>query len=102
MPWRRGGRLARILVTGAAGFIGRALCLGLVERGHAVLGLSRRPAEPIPDIELRAIGDIGPTTDWSGHLDGINVVVHLANRAHRSGRAAANHDEAPAARILAH
>jgi len=94
--------LARILVTGAAGFVGRALCSGLVERGHAVLGLSRRPAEPIPDVELRPIGDIGPRTDWSGHLDRIDIVVHLANRAHRSGRAAADHSEAGAARVLAH
>jgi UDP-N-acetyl-alpha-D-quinovosamine dehydrogenase len=94
--------LARILVTGAAGFIGRALCVGLVERGHAVLGLSRRPAESIPEIELRPIGDIGPTTDWSGHLDRIEIVVHLANRAHRSGREPGDHNEAQAAQMLAH
>jgi nucleoside-diphosphate-sugar epimerase len=94
--------LARILVTGAAGFIGRALCVGLVARGHAVLGLSRRPAEPIPDAELRPIGNIGPTTDWSGHLDRIEIIVHLANRAHRSGRDAADHGESEAARVLAH
>ncbi|HEX9535219.1 MAG TPA: NAD-dependent epimerase/dehydratase family protein [Stellaceae bacterium] len=94
--------MARILVTGAAGFIGRALCVGLVERGHAVFGRSRRPAGRIPGVELRPIGDIGPTTDWSGHLDRIDIVVHLANRAHRSGREAADHNEAQAARVLAH
>jgi nucleoside-diphosphate-sugar epimerase len=94
--------LARILVTGAAGFIGRALCVGLVERGHTVHGRSRRPAEPIPGIELRPIGDIGPTTDWSGHLDRIDIVVHLANRAHRSRPEAADHSEAQAACVLAH
>ena len=94
--------MARILVTGAAGFIGRALCVGLVERGHAVLGLARRPAEPIPAVELRPIGDIGPTTDWSGHLDRIDIVVHLANRAHGPRPEAADHSEAQAARVLAH
>lgn len=94
--------MARILVTGAAGFIGRALCGGLVARGHAVLGLSRHPAEPIPDIKFRPIGDIGPTTDWSGHLKRIDIVVHLANRAHRSGLQPADHSEAQAARVLAH
>jgi nucleoside-diphosphate-sugar epimerase len=94
--------LARILVTGAGGFIGRALCIDLVERGHAVLGLSRRPAEPIRGVEFRPIGDIGPTTDWSGHLDRIEIIVHLANRAHRSGREAADHHEAQSARVLAH
>ena len=38
----------RILVTGAAGFIGRALCRGLADRGHTVLGRTRRPAAPLP------------------------------------------------------
>ena len=94
--------MARILVTGAAGFIGRALCVGLVEGGHTPLGLSRRPAEPIPGVELRPIGDIGSTTDWSQHLDRIDIVVHLANRAHHSGRGGADHSEALAARVLAH
>jgi nucleoside-diphosphate-sugar epimerase len=94
--------LPRILVTGAPGFIGRALCPGLVERGHAVLGCSRRPAEPIPGFELRPIGDIGPTTDWSGHLNGIDIVVHLASRAHGSGQGAAVHNEAGSAGALAH
>jgi nucleoside-diphosphate-sugar epimerase len=93
--------VARILVTGAAGFIGRALCPGLVERGHFVLGITRHPASPIPGVELRPIGDIGPGTDWSGHLDRIDVVVHLANRAHRSEHGAADNDEAQAARVLA-
>ncbi len=94
--------MARVLVTGAGGFIGRALCIGLVERGHAVLGLTRRPAEPIRGVELRPIGGIGPTTDWSGRLDRIEIIVHLANRAHRSAREAADHNEAQAAQILAH
>ncbi len=88
-------------MTGAAGFIGRALCVGLVERGHAVHGRSRRPAEPIPDVELCPIGDIGRATDWSGHLDRIEIVVHLANRAHHSVREAGDQNEAQAARVLA-
>jgi nucleoside-diphosphate-sugar epimerase len=33
----------RVLVTGATGFLGRALCCKLLERGHEVLGLSRTP-----------------------------------------------------------
>jgi nucleoside-diphosphate-sugar epimerase len=94
--------LARILVTGAAGFIGRRLCVGLIERGHAVVGCSRRSVEPIRGVELRPIGDIGPTTDWSGHLDRMQIIVHLANRAHRSGREPVDRNEAQAAKVLAH
>ena len=93
--------MARILVTGAAGFIGRALCRELVDRGHTVLGRTRGPAEPIDGVLLRAIGDIGPQTDWSGHLDRVEIVVHLANRAHRQVRYPAGGDEAAAASALA-
>jgi nucleoside-diphosphate-sugar epimerase len=76
--------VARILVTGAAGFIGRALCRGLVERGHAVLGATRGATEPIAGVKFSAIGEIGTRTDWSKPIAGVDIVVHLANRAHRS------------------
>src|SRR5580693_2316906 len=46
-----GSGLARIMVTGAAGFIGDALCRGLSARGHDVLGITRGPAKPIPGVE---------------------------------------------------
>ncbi len=32
--------MARIIVTGDTGFIGRRLCTGLLKRGHAILGIS--------------------------------------------------------------
>ncbi len=34
-----------VLVTGATGFIGRRLVPELVERGHAVRAMTRRPEE---------------------------------------------------------
>jgi nucleoside-diphosphate-sugar epimerase len=91
----------RILVTGAAGFIGRALCRGLAERGHEVFGRTRGAAEPIAGVELRPIGDIGPRTDWTAHLSGIDVVVHLASRAHRKKGGPPAALEAKAAATLA-
>ncbi len=93
--------MARILVTGAAGFIGRALCGGLSARGHEIVGWTRNPAAPIPGVALQPIGEIGPRTDWSGHLDRIEIVAHLANRAHRRIRETGVAGEAEAAAALA-
>jgi nucleoside-diphosphate-sugar epimerase len=99
--WQRRPTLARILVTGAAGFIGRGLCQELARRGHAVLGATRRPAQPVAGVEFRPIGDIGPHTAWSDHLAGVDIVVHLATRAHRPVNLAAGEVEVKAAAALA-
>jgi nucleoside-diphosphate-sugar epimerase len=78
--------VTRIVVTGAAGFIGRALCRGLAERGHDVLGLARGPAVALPGIVLRPIGTIAPDSEWRPHLRDAEIVIHLATRAHRAAR----------------
>ena len=93
--------MARVVVTGAAGFIGRALCAGLVERGHRVLGLTRAPPQPIPGVESRPIGEITARTRWPEHLAGADIVMHLANRAHRPARPGTAEHEAEAAAMLA-
>jgi len=67
-------------VTGAAGFIGDALCRGLAARGHDVLAITRRASAAIPGAEVRPIGDIGLRTDWSCHLGAVEIVIHLADR----------------------
>ncbi len=93
--------MARVVVTGSAGFIGRALCGGLVEHGHRVLGLTRGSGEPIPGFEMRPIGEITARTHWPEHLVGADIVIHLANRAHRPVSAGAASHEAEAAAMLA-
>jgi nucleoside-diphosphate-sugar epimerase len=75
--------LARILVTGAGGFIGRALCPALAARGHRVVAGLRRPApEAVPGAESLLSGDITPDLEWSGALRDLDIVIHLAQRAH--------------------
>ncbi|HUC71998.1 MAG TPA: NAD-dependent epimerase/dehydratase family protein [Stellaceae bacterium] len=88
-------------MTGAAGFIGRALCRELGRRGYAVLGATRGATEPIAGVALRPVGDIGPQTDWGVHLEDIDIVVHLATSAHRPVSFAAGEREAAAASALA-
>jgi UDP-4-keto-D-QuiNAc 4-reductase len=100
-PGGGGSRLAQILVTGAAGFIGRALCRGLLERGHGVRGLTRGPADPIPGVEFRPVGEIGPQTVWPEHLAAVDTVIHLATRAHRPAAGMIAQREAEAAAALA-
>ena len=95
--------MARILVTGAAGFIGGALCRGLAERGHRPVAGLRHPAPPPGATEGLLLGDITPERDWSRALRGvgIDIVVHLAQRAHSTADPAALAPEPAAAAALA-
>ena len=74
-----------ILITGANGFIGRALCDKLLADGYQVRGALRSSAQMtvLPSgVEGVIVGDIGPETDWGEALVGIDGVVHLAARVH--------------------
>jgi nucleoside-diphosphate-sugar epimerase len=71
-----------ILVTGPDGFVGNEVCRELLRRGAAVRGGQWRAA-PLPDgCKSVVIGDIGPDTNWSAALVGVDVVIHLAARVH--------------------
>ncbi|WP_243055517.1 SDR family oxidoreductase [Pseudomonas sp. BP01] len=74
----------KVLVTGAGGFVGQALCTRLESADDIeVVGAVRAlPAQAEGSSSLVAVGDIGGHTDWSQALSGVNVVVHLAARAH--------------------
>ncbi len=63
-------------------------CLVLHRRGFQVRatyrpGRSRTPRDT--RSEWVAVGDIGPDTDWSGALAGVDLVIHLAALAHQFG-----------------
>ena len=69
----------RVLVTGAAGSIGQVLTVGLVDRGHEVVGFDRVPAPDGTDIPWHtgdcADADAVAAVFAAESLDG---VVHLA------------------------
>lgn len=68
----------KVLVTGANGFVGSALCAGLSARAIDVVPAVRRAS----DRRQRSTGDMSSETAWAGHLSGCDTVIHLAARVH--------------------
>ena len=76
--------MSKVLITGATGFIGRAVCRALRNSGHTLSGTSRDAslrAGP-ENIPLYHVPEIGPEVDWAHPVVGADVIVHLAARAH--------------------
>ena len=75
----------RVLVTGANGFIGRELINLLYSHAYKVRGSIRAVSQlshPHKGCEYVSVGSLSNTTDWRKALDGVDVVIHLAARAH--------------------
>lgn len=76
-----------ILVTGADGFVGQALCQELCRQDRIVRGAVRaqKPgaaADNLRQVKLVSVGSIDGGTDWTAALNGVHTVIHLAGRAH--------------------
>jgi nucleoside-diphosphate-sugar epimerase len=76
----------KLLITGATGFIGQAVCLGLIDRGFDVKILLREPSnfKKIP-IKLGAtivLGSLDNESALAVACDGCDQILHLAGMAH--------------------
>ena len=71
----------RILVTGANGFVGRALCAALGLQGHLVRSVTRTLPDRL-EIPSFAVANIGPDTDWSAAITRCDAIIHLAAHVH--------------------
>lgn len=81
----------RIAITGATGFIGKALLKALQERGDSVVAFSRNSARAkaqlgpsVECVEWDAVAEtVGP---WRDALKGCDALVHLAGESINGGR----------------
>ena len=73
-----------VLVTGASGFVGRAVVPTLATHGMAVGAAARDPSSVprAPNVEVVALPDLAGEIDWKPLLAGYDAVVHLAAIAH--------------------
>jgi UDP-glucose 4-epimerase len=75
--------MSHVLVTGANGFVGQRLCATLALRGFAVRAAVRSAVIASGSaVEYCNVGGLGPDTDWTQALEGVDAVVHLAAKAH--------------------
>jgi len=65
----------KVLVTGANGFVGRALCPRLAEFGYKVVPVVRRQSNIANEVIVH------DAASWEAALNGCDSVIHLAARA---------------------
>lgn len=71
-----------VLLTGATGFVGKAVLADLAGRGHAVRAAIRSAAPAEFEAAPFSIAAIDAETDWRAALEGVEVVIHSAARVH--------------------
>ena len=76
--------MTKILITGATGFIGRALFENLNSKKKYLVHLSTRINQEklFQGVKTFNTGEIDFNTNWKDALDGVDCIVHCAARAH--------------------
>ena len=69
----------KLVITGASGFIGTALCQQLLQQGHTLTLFTRgAPREPNTGVKRWHHWTPGTLRDWDSELDGVDGVINLA------------------------
>ncbi|MEO5566633.1 MAG: 2-alkyl-3-oxoalkanoate reductase [Luteimonas sp.] len=72
----------KILVTGGGGFLGQALCRGLVQRGHEVCSFNRGRYPPLDALGVRQVqGDLADADAVRLAAHGCDAIFHNAAKA---------------------
>jgi nucleoside-diphosphate-sugar epimerase len=74
----------KVLITGANGFVGRALVARLDDQPDCTAVCAVRNPKGLAAVPVKVvqIPDLTANTDWSAALSGVEVVVHTAARVH--------------------
>lgn len=77
-------KINRVLVTGASGFVGKAVLVrASSDRALQLSGTLRRHAANIPaGVTPILVSDLAPDTDWRHAVAGMDAIVHAAARVH--------------------
>ncbi|MGA4446369.1 UDP-glucose 4-epimerase family protein [Ectopseudomonas chengduensis] len=73
---------SKIFLTGSTGFVGSALLAELKKLSDCRVVSAVRSAVSSASDDVVVVGNIDDTTDYSSALNGVDVVVHSAARAH--------------------
>ena len=72
----------KILVTGGGGFLGQALCRGLVERGHQVVSFNRGHYPVLRELGVGQVqGDLADANAVLHAAQGVEAIFHNAAKA---------------------
>ncbi len=71
-----------ILLTGASGFVGKAVLKTVQQRSLKIRPVYRSIDSAKANPEAVQISELDVATDWSQALQGIDVIIHAAARAH--------------------
>lgn len=88
-----------VLITGASGFLGSAICLEQLSAGHEVIAVSRSSAPPGFQGRWVLVGDY-VSHDWSDLVGETDVIIHAAGEADPHATSEAFASELEIARVL--
>jgi len=72
----------RVMVTGAAGYVGRPLVAALLRAGYIVRAATRSPGAVPNGCEIAVVPDFSRDIDWDTIVAGVDFVIHAAGLAH--------------------
>lgn len=72
-----------VFVTGATGFVGRALCAVMIKRGPLRISVrDKTTCSGLEGVDDVIQASLSPEQDWAVAMAGVSVVIHCAARVH--------------------